>query len=99
MAAELVGFETDLISVVDGTFKGGVVKFYVDGVFYPGNQPSYNPGFTFTTTATIGALVGIGNNHSFWGKEDEVSIYRRALSASEILATVTEREIANCSAR
>ncbi|TAK94182.1 MAG: hypothetical protein EPO07_17090, partial [Verrucomicrobia bacterium] len=59
--------------------SGSNVIFYVDGVGYP--TAPYNPGFTFTTSFTIG---GIGNSYSFFGSIDEPAIYNRALSGLEI---------------
>ncbi|PWU11251.1 MAG: hypothetical protein C5B50_23740 [Verrucomicrobia bacterium] len=58
------------------------VVFYVDGVAYSGG--AYDPGFTFTTTPTIGATLGYGPGYNFWGTIDEVCFYNRALSANEV---------------
>ena len=64
------------------TKSGSTVVFYVDGVAYP--VAAYNPGFTFTTPAAIGALGEL--HHGFWGTVDELSVYNRALSTAEIAA-------------
>lgn len=67
------------------TKSGSTVWFYVDGVRLPPPVPSpYVTTFTFTTPIAIGAR-GDGPG-TFYGRIDEPSIYRRALSASEIRA-------------
>src|SRR5262249_4849015 len=63
------------------TKSGSAVMFYVDGAAFP--APDYNPGFTFSTGAAIGARSDNLDN-SFLGTIDEVSVYGRALSATEI---------------
>jgi hypothetical protein len=63
------------------TKSGSSVVFYLDGVAH--TVAPYNPGFTFSTAASIG---GLGNNFTFWGAIDEVSFYNRPLAASEIQA-------------
>src|SRR5262249_10093005 len=65
------------------TKSGSTVVFYIDGIAYP--APSYDPGFTFTTPAAIGAR-GDNLDNSFLGTIDDLSIYNRALSASEVLS-------------
>ncbi len=65
------------------TKTGSTVTFYVDGV--PSVASSYDPGFSFTTNAAIGAHGGTFAN-GFWGNIDEVAIYNRVLSASEIMS-------------
>ncbi len=63
------------------TKNGSNVVFYVDGVADP--AVIYNAVFQATTPAAIGAR---GDNlaNSFLGEIDEVSVYNRALTASEI---------------
>jgi hypothetical protein len=61
------------------TKSGSSVVFYVDGVAYP--AAAYNPGFTFSTPADIG---GLRTNYSFYGTIDELAVYNRALTASEV---------------
>jgi hypothetical protein len=60
------------------TKSGSAVVFYVDGVAYP--AAAYDPGFTFSEDAFIG---GLGNNYTFYGTVDEVSVYSRALAAND----------------
>lgn len=59
--------------------SGSAVVFYVDGLAYPAS--SYNPGFTFAGNVSLG---GIGTNFTFLGAIDELAVYGRALSASEV---------------
>jgi hypothetical protein len=63
------------------TKSGATVVFYVDGIAFP--APDYNPGFTFSTGAAIGARSDNLDN-SFLGTIDEVSVYSRGLSSAEI---------------
>jgi hypothetical protein len=63
------------------TKVGSAVNFYIDGIVYP--APPYDPGFTFTTAAAIGAR-GDNQDASFMGMIDEPTFYSRALTASEI---------------
>jgi len=65
------------------TKEGSTVVFYVDGVAYP--VGAYDPGFTFTKAAAIGAN-GDDLTSSFLGTIDELTIYNRALAESEIQA-------------
>ncbi len=75
------------------TKSNSVVIFYIDGVAYPAS--AYNPGFTFTTPAYIGGLL---TNYTFWGTIDEVSVYNRALSASEVQSVFNAAGSGKCSA-
>jgi len=63
------------------TKNGGTVVFYVDGAAYP--APGYHPTFVFSSPVALGANGGSKWN-SFYGAIDELSVYSRALSASEI---------------
>ncbi len=63
------------------TKVGTTVVFYADGIAY--SAPPIDATFSFTTPAGIGSLGGTFNN-SFLGLIDEVSVYNRALAASEI---------------
>jgi len=74
------------------TKSGSTVIFYVDGVAYP--VAAYNPGFTFTTPAAIGALGDL--HRGFWGTVDELSIYNRALAAAEIQAIYSAGGAGKC---
>jgi len=62
--------------------SGSTVVFYADGVAYP--APAYNPTFVFVNTGL--GLGARGDNlwNSFYGAIDELSVYNRALSSSEI---------------
>jgi subtilisin-like proprotein convertase family protein len=60
---------------------GTAVVFFGDGVAYP--VAPYPETFTFTTRAAVGSR-GDGGGNTFWGMIDEMSIYNRALSSSEI---------------
>ncbi|MCW5550791.1 MAG: immunoglobulin domain-containing protein [Verrucomicrobiae bacterium] len=77
------------------TKSGGTVVFYVDGVAYA--VPAYSPTFTFTTPAAIGAR-GDNLSGSFLGTVDELTIYNRALSASEIQAIYNTPVSGKCDA-
>ena len=64
------------------TKAGGTVVFYLDGVrFYP--VPNYSGTFIFTSSIGIGYRPDNGDN-SFLGTIDEMGVFNRALSASEI---------------
>src|SRR5204863_6413380 len=62
----------------------GAVAFYLDGVGEA--APPYDPGFYFISSVQIGASQWDGTRPtgSFLGSIDEVSVYNRPLSASEI---------------
>jgi len=62
------------------TKSGSTVTFYVDGVAY--GAPAYDPGFVTTANAAIGGHDDLGN--SLLGNIDEIAVYNRGLSASEI---------------
>src|SRR6266542_1224121 len=65
------------------TKAAGTVKFYVDAIGEAG--PPYDPGFEFTSGAQIGAVQwGTQVGASFLGDIDEISVYNRALSDSEV---------------
>jgi len=65
------------------TKSGSNVVFYVDGVAE--SAAAYDPGFVFNGPMAIGASGG-DYRTSFYGAIDEVSVYSRALSASEVQA-------------
>jgi hypothetical protein len=77
------------------TKAGSSVVFYVDGV--PNSVRDYNPGFTFTTVASIGSISDTGLS-SFLGAIDELSVYNRALSADEIYQQYFLGAVGKCSA-
>jgi hypothetical protein len=66
------------------TKSGTSVVFYVDGLAYPAPSP-YTSVFNFDTDIAIGAR-GDTLANSFLGSIDELSVYNRALSQSEIQA-------------
>ncbi len=63
------------------TKNNASVVFYIDGV--NAGVASYDPGFSFTNHANIGA-AGDFQEDGFYGVIDEMAIYNRALSATEI---------------
>jgi len=65
------------------TKSGASVWFYIDGVGQ--SMPAYNSVFTFSSTVAIGAR-GENLNNSFYGSIDDLAVYNRALSSSEIQA-------------
>jgi hypothetical protein len=76
------------------TKNGGTVVFYVDGM--ASFAPAYNPTFQFNTAAAIGAR-GDNFDNSLLGLIDEVSVYNRALAASEIQAIYNAGSAGKCS--
>jgi hypothetical protein len=63
------------------TKAGGTVVFYLDGVAHP--VPNYSGTFNFTSSIGIGYRPDNGDN-SFMGTIDEMGVFNRALSDSEI---------------
>jgi hypothetical protein len=63
------------------TRSGSTLVFYIDGI--QDTTAAYGTGFGFSTPAAIGAR-GDNLGNCFLGTLDEVSVYNRALSASEI---------------
>jgi hypothetical protein len=69
------------------TKSGATVSFYIDGVAFPSTNDPVT--FQFTTPAAIGVRGDLinannGNNDSFAGSIDELAIYDRALTPTEI---------------
>ncbi len=76
------------------TKQGGTVTFYVDGV---ADAPvTYNPTFTFTTGAAIGARGDNDLRNAFFGDIDELEIFNRALAPSEISAVFNAGATGKC---
>ena len=64
------------------SISGTQAVFYLDGV---ADTPiGYTSTFTFTTSAAIGARGDSDARNAFFGAVDELAIYNRVLSASEI---------------
>ena len=76
------------------TKSGPAVVFYIDGLGYP--AADYDPGFVFTTTATVGAW-GDSLEGTFLGAIDELAVYSRALTASEVQAIYNAGSSGKCS--
>lgn len=79
IAVEWLGFDTR--------------RFYVNGVLQPAKFDAMGNGTTIgasTANGAIGALDYVGFPAGFAGKLDEVRVYNRALSASEVLALAVE---------
>jgi|GEM_PF-4693719 len=74
--------------------SGSTVIFYVDGV--PSPPIPYNPGFTFTTDAAIGARGDLASDSTFLGTIDEVEVFNRALSQAEIQSIVNADSAGKC---
>ncbi len=97
ITASVVGssvFITDMLwHHVAVTRSGSSVVFYLDGV--ANAAASYNPNFTFTTPAAVGAR---GDNYanSFLGSLDEVDVFNRVLAASEVQAIYNAVSAGKC---
>ncbi|HEV2434581.1 MAG TPA: immunoglobulin domain-containing protein, partial [Verrucomicrobiae bacterium] len=63
------------------TFSGSTVDFYLDGNLT--DSVSHSVTFTFTTPVGIGCYAD-AKNQGFLGSLDEVSVYNRVLTATEI---------------
>ncbi|MBE0540346.1 MAG: S8 family serine peptidase [Verrucomicrobia bacterium] len=75
------------------TKNGGAVTFYVDGV--PAAPTTYNPGFAFINPLGIGAR---GDNlaNSLYGAIDELAVFNRALTATEVLSIASAGSAGKC---
>ncbi len=71
------------------TKSGGTVSFYLDGV--PSAPQSYNPAFTFSTNAAIA-----GSDQSDPVLYDEIEVFNRALTQSEIQAIANAGSAGKC---
>ncbi len=84
------------------TYDGSTVKIYINGVLQV--EAAYSLGiFQGTDAVGIGASVGGGTPGQFLspfgGKIDEISLYNRALSASEVQALYNAGGAGKCVAR
>ena len=91
---------SDTLTVTDLNFhhvavtkSGSTVIFYLDGVGE--TAQSYDPGFTFTTNAGIGAR-GDQALSGFLGMVDELAVYSRDLTADEIQAIFNAGPAGKC---
>ncbi|MBI3853371.1 MAG: immunoglobulin domain-containing protein [Verrucomicrobia bacterium] len=75
------------------TKTGNTVVFYVDGAAFA--AAAFASVFSFTSGAAIGALGGNSAN-SFLGLIDEIDVFNRALSASEVLAIYNAGATGKC---
>src|SRR5207249_3157504 len=75
------------------TKAGSSVVFFVDGVAHP--APAYNTTYQFTLNAAVGARGDTFRN-SFFGLIDEVSIYDRALTSSELQSVFNAGAAGKC---
>ncbi len=76
------------------TKSGNQVVFYVDGA---ADTPIiYNTTFGFTTNAAIGARGDNNAQNAFFGAIDELAIYNRALTASEVQSIFNSGTIGKC---
>ena len=66
---------------VVATRAGSTVTFYLDGAVF--STQTYDAAFTFSGSFSIGYRPDNGDN-SFYGTLDEVRVYNRPLSASEV---------------
>jgi subtilisin-like proprotein convertase family protein len=79
------------------TKSGTTVVFYMDGVAFTA-PPYVSTGFTFTQSAYIGGWrnpSGVIDN-SLFGEIDELSVYNRPLTATEIAAIVAAGSAGKC---
>ena len=76
------------------TKSGNSVTFYIDGI---DEIPQvYDVNFTFTTNVAIGARGDTNILNSFFGDVDELSVYNRPLTATEIQAIFTAGSAGKC---
>ncbi|MGI8821098.1 MAG: LamG-like jellyroll fold domain-containing protein [Chthoniobacterales bacterium] len=76
------------------TKQGGTVTFYLDGV---ADAPiNYNPTFVFNTPAGIAARGDNDVQNAFFGDIDELEIFNRALTATEIQAIFNAGAAGKC---
>src|SRR5581483_8777573 len=72
---------------------GGTVVFYVDGTAYP--AAAFNQVFAFTTSAAIGLLADRSAD-TFLGSIDEVDVFNRPLTATEMQAIYNGGDAGKC---
>jgi hypothetical protein len=75
------------------TKSNSTVVFYVDGV--PGLASEYDPGFSFTTSAAIGAR-GDNLKNSINATIDEIEVFNLPLSSAQIQEIVSAGSLGQC---
>ena len=83
LAAKNSGWEYGQWNQVVATYDGETIKGYVNGVFIDEQTTPSGDITTYATALTIGRNA-VGNSQYWLGKLDDVSIFSRALSASEV---------------
>ena len=71
--------------------ENGAARLYVDGLLDAGDF-SYTRATLDLNTTSIGGILRAAASHFFTGQIDEVRIYRRALSAGEVLGLAGKTE-------
>ncbi|HQU85580.1 MAG TPA: sialidase domain-containing protein, partial [Pyrinomonadaceae bacterium] len=74
--------------------SGSQTIFYLDGV--ADTPVSYAPQFSFSTNASIGSRGDGQTDNAFFGAIDELAIYNRPLSATEIAAIFNAGTVGKC---
>ncbi len=74
--------------------SGSQTVFYLDGA--PDTPINYAPQFSFTTNAAIGSRGDGQTDNVFFGAIDELAIYNRELSASEIQSIYNSGTTGKC---
>jgi len=80
---------------IAGTFDGSTLRLFINGQMVASN-PSATLGPQNSAPLTIGALGSCSSIYPFGGLLDEVSIYNRGLSASEIAAIYNAGSAGKC---
>jgi hypothetical protein len=81
---------------VAGTYDGTTIKIYVDGVLQGATTYTAGVGYVPGDPLFIGKRQGVGNTSHFNGLIDEVEIFNRALSASDIQAIFNAGSMGKC---
>ncbi|MCP4000570.1 MAG: PKD domain-containing protein [Gammaproteobacteria bacterium] len=82
-----------------GVYDGSEVKFYVDGVLQASTAATgaitYHPSNAMIIGGEASSGTGVATNASFFGKLDEVRLWDKALSISEITSRMNAELIGN----
>ena len=81
---------------VAGTYDGTTVNVYVDGVLQGATTYTAGVGYVSGDPLLIGKRQRVANTSNFNGLIDEVEIFNRALSASEILGIFNAGSAGKC---